>query len=116
MSTTTIYLVNAISLNMLNVTRETKLLIMPLSQDDVVKRLTIKSDEVTIVHAIGHQSTADLLTGLLGMEIMYSRANVKLGETDRLIIAQYTGPRLDEGTTILPEGAKVEFYEATLCY
>ena len=51
------------------------------------------------INFMGHQSTADLL----GMEANRVTLQASAGAT--LIVAQYNGPRLDEGVTELPKGA-----------
>jgi hypothetical protein len=60
--------------------------------------------------AIGHQDLANVVSDLLGLPVEANRANVLLEPGDLAVVAQYRGPRLPEGTTQLPEGAKVEFY------
>lgn len=55
--------------------------------------------------AIGHADTAALLTGQLNWPVPVNRASVTLKPGDWAIIAQYSGPRLPEGATTLPEGA-----------
>ena len=37
------------------------------------------------------------------------RASVQLSKDDLLFVVQYKGPRLEEGTTKLPEGASLEY-------
>jgi hypothetical protein len=66
------------------------------------------------ISAIGHQDTANILTNLLGIAVFVNRVNVVLDNDTTLIVAQYKGPRLAEGTTTLPEGAKIEFYKVKL--
>ena len=61
----TFYLVNAFSLNMLDKSNITDLRVSPIEKHEVIDLLSIESGEVSIVHAIGHQSTADLLTNIL---------------------------------------------------
>jgi hypothetical protein len=41
------------------------------------------------------------------------RVTVKLERDDEVIIAQYTGPRLPEGATRLPDGARLEWWLVT---
>lgn len=53
------------------------------------------------INFIGHQSTAQLL----GMEA--NRVSLQAGAGATLVVAQYDGPRLNEGATQLPEGAKI---------
>lgn len=60
--------------------------------------------------AVGHADTASVFANELGLPIMQNRVSVKLiGET-RALIGQYTGPRLPEGATSLPEGARIEWW------
>ena len=56
---------------------------------------------------VGHASTATLLSRELGADVAYNRADVTLDRGDTVLLGQYTGPRLPEGTTELPDGAKV---------
>jgi hypothetical protein len=51
---------------------------------------------------------------LLGREVPMNRATVQLTAGDVLFVAQYSGPRLPEGATSLPDGAKIEFLRVTL--
>lgn len=58
---------------------------------------------------IGHADTARIVSDILGVELPANRATVKLEKGEKMIVAQYSGPRLPEGATSLPEGAKIEF-------
>jgi len=49
---------------------------------------------------------------MLGVSVPVNRVNVKL--TGPMVVAQYMGPRLPEGATTLPEGAKIEFWKVEL--
>lgn len=60
--------------------------------------------------AIGHQDLASIVSNILGLPVEANRASVSLEPGDLAVVAQYRGPRLPEGTTNLPEEAKVEFY------
>ena len=53
---------------------------------------------------IGHKVTADIL------ELPLNRETVTVNSGDYLLLAQYIGERLPEGTTILPEGSKIEWF------
>lgn len=64
-----------------------------------------------IESAVGHPDTARILSGILGMEVPCNRVNVTLQPDETCIVAQYTGPRLPEGATTLPEGADITFIE-----
>lgn len=97
-------LVNAFSLNML-----------PLEAMNFVWVKKINPEEVPtdVESAIGHTDTAKVVSGILGFEVKPNRVSIKLTESDVLYVAQYTGPRLPEGATTLPEGASLEFFEVT---
>lgn len=58
---------------------------------------------------IGHDSTANILSLFLGVEVRCNRVTVKLAPGDVLYVAQYAGPRLPEGCTVLPEGASFTY-------
>lgn len=57
--------------------------------------------------AVGHPDTAKVFSSVLGQEVACNRATVSLQRGDTLLVGQYTGPRLPEGATTLPEGAKI---------
>lgn len=60
--------------------------------------------------AIGHTDTATVVGNMLGIELQPNRVSVSLNYPDDIIVAQYTGPRLPEGATTLPEGATIKFW------
>lgn len=70
------------------------------------------------VSAIGHESTAKMVEGILnevwdhGLKVSIPTQRIKVSAKagDTIIVAQYSGPRLPEGATQLPEGATIEFY------
>lgn len=63
-----------------------------------------------IVSAVGHADTAAIFAAQLGREVAPNRVSVKLAAGDILVVGQYVGPRLPEGTTELPEGARIEWW------
>ena len=65
--------------------------------------------ETNPVSCIGHADTALLVSSLLGIDIPMQRINTSLKVGDRLLVAQYNGPRLPEGSMSLPEGAKLRW-------
>ena len=97
-------LVNAFSLGML-----------PLEAMNIIRVKRINSNEVPtdIESAIGHVDTAKVVSNILGFEVKPNRVSIRMSESDVLYVAQYTGPRLPEGATTLPEGASLEFFEVT---
>lgn len=100
-----ITLTNAFSLNMLAI--DCQLDIATLAVDDV--RLIL--DQFPWVSAIGHADTAAMVGNLLELrrEVTCNRVTVSIKPGDVVIVAQYTGPRLPEGTTVLPEGSQIVF-------
>ena len=99
-----LYVSNAFSLNML-LKRPQHLHARPISTDET-RALLCQG----FISAVGHQDTANVVGRTLGIEIPCERRNVVLDRGDKLIITQYTGPRLPEGTTALPEGAEITFW------
>lgn len=97
-------LVNAFSLSML-----------PVEVMSFIRVRKITPDEIPtdVESAIGHQDTAKVVSSMLGFEVKPNRVSIKMSESDVLYVAQYTGPRLPEGATTLPEGASLEFFEVT---
>jgi len=69
---------------------------------------------------IGHQNTCDVLAGMISEKIgnpvslSANRVSIALVPGEEIIVAQYIGPRLPEGATELPEGAKIEFLRVTV--
>lgn len=61
--------------------------------------------------AIGHADTAAVVSGILGGAIPANRTSVELNHDTSLSVAQYSGPRLPEGATTLPDGAKIDFWQ-----
>ena len=96
------YLSNAFSLQMQgNYYAETS----PISIGDVPK------DAVSIV---GHADVAAVMSTLLDTDIPVNRVSVSLQPGDVLFVGQYCGPRLPEGATKLPDGAKISWYRVDL--
>ena len=107
-----IYLSNAFSLSML---KSVDLFMF----QPVFKRMTAEQaasflSSGIFISGIGHADTADLLETVLGTSVDCARINIELKMGDYLIVAQYVGKRLPEGTTVLPEGCYFDFYGVTL--
>jgi len=100
-------LANAISLNMLPPDAQSGGIIFRRISADEARRLVREAGEV--VSAIGHGDTARLVGRELGIELPADRRNVVLGD-EYVLIAQYIGPRLPEGATELPSGARLEWF------
>lgn len=67
-----------------------------------------------LVSAVGHADTAVLFNKMLGISLEVNRISVKLERGDFLLVGQYDGPRLPEGTSVLPEGAKIDWWLITV--
>lgn len=102
------YITNAFSINMLPREEVVAVLFTPISLDEA-REIAAKGLE----SAIGHADTARIVSDLLGVEIPSNRVDIRLQNRDRILVAQYSGPRLPEGATTLPEGAKIEFWLVT---
>lgn len=62
------------------------------------------------VHScVGHADTAAVISSLLEVPIQFNRVSVELAQQELVVVAQYKGPRLPEGSTTLPEGAEIVF-------
>ena len=104
-----IYLVNAFSLNMLPADFDGHVAVKPITANlaSVLAR--------NVIPAIGHVDTAAVVAAELDMnvdeviEAARKRPTVTLGEGAKALVAQYRGPRLPEGATSLPEGAKITY-------
>lgn len=60
---------------------------------------------------VGHADTAAILANMLGRPVANNRVSLKLNAGEAVVVAQYMGPRLPEGCTTLPEGAKITFLQ-----
>jgi len=106
---------NAFSLNMLDRKRgQTKFVFTPISLREAVI-IARRTNNLTV--GIGHENTAAIVAELLNRKadtkawqaIAKTRPNVSAND-NQLLVAQYTGPRLQEGAKQLPEGAVIEFW------
>lgn len=59
------------------------------------------------ISIVGHQDTANLFSNILGVDVPMNRVSITLNKGDALIVGQYSGVRLPEGTSVLPEGASI---------
>jgi len=61
-----------------------------------------------LVSALGHADIAMIVSEALQQPLGVNRVSVFMNDPwDRLLVAQYSGPRLPEGATELPEGARI---------
>lgn len=102
----TTYLSNAFALSMVD--------------DGTISVATLTTEEATralangFTSAIGHSDIAAVVSDILGVDAPMNRVNLTLTTGDVLVVAQYVGPRLPEGATTLPEGAKIVFKMVTI--
>lgn len=99
---------NAFSVNMMDPGRFHLVEFIPITKEKFIEIVKERDWE----SSIGHQSMADLLSEMTGEVIPMNRKNDKINSSadGTIVLAQYTGPRLQEGATELPEGAQIEFY------
>ena len=102
-----LYLCNAFSLGMLPASPELTLRVRSLSLEEVKGLL-----KEGYTSAVGHESTARILTTLLGVEVPLNRVAISLSPSDRLIVFQIK-MRLEEGR-ILSEEEVRSLYEQGL--
>jgi hypothetical protein len=98
---------NAVSLNMLPPDCTSGGIIFRRISLTEARRLVREAQQV--VSAIGHADTARIVGQQLGVELLPDRRNVQLGD-ELMLVAQYIGPRLPEGATELPSGARLDFF------
>lgn len=91
---------NAFSLSMVAPSATIK--VSPLTAEEVSEIESLES-------VIGHADTAFLVRKLIGRELPANRVNIALKSGEKMIVAQYIGPRLPGGAKELPNGARIEF-------
>jgi len=101
------FICNAFSLNMLS----------SLTALVVVKELSLHQAKLLaygVPSAVGHADTARVFENTLGVPVPMQRYSVSLSQGDEIIVGQYSGPRLPEGATELPEGATIKWCLVTV--
>ena len=99
------YLSNAFSLNMIDVSAPSNFHIEPVTPEEIAN--------TDFISVIGHPDTANVVASILGCRVEFNRCTLTLEQDDILLVAQYKGPRLEEGATKLPDGATIEFLKIT---
>ena len=64
--------------------------------------------------AVGHADTARVFAAALERPVEANRVTVALARGERALVGQYVGPRLPEGATALPEGARIDWLLVTV--
>lgn len=94
---------NAFSINMLNKS-------VTCSFEQVTKAAAVEMlQQAPYRCCIGHADTAAVVGANLGLPMQAERATLVLDD-EPMLVAQYRGPRLPEGTKTLPEGASIEYW------
>ena len=96
------YMLNAFSANMLEE-------LTALVRFTEISATTMAELAQESVSAVGHADTAALFSAVLGIEVPCNRVSVTLKPGENALLGQYTGPRLPEGATTLPEGASIKW-------
>lgn len=102
-----VYLLNAFSLNMLSLGTDEHANLRVYRASIAEVRFILASPGY--VCAVGHAETAAVFSEQLGIPVAFNRATVTLNPGDAAVVGQYKGPRLPEGATTLPEGAKIDW-------
>jgi hypothetical protein len=113
------YICNAFSLSMLDRSQQAGRDSMdgvrvpkPIDEDALFAWLEkFGNGQVSWESAVGHADTARVFGQFLGLPIEVNRVSISLSDPDtHCLIGQYVGPRLPEGATELPEGARIEWW------
>jgi hypothetical protein len=109
---------NAFSLTMLQHFDYVKVVVQRLSRDEVKRKIDeiVKRPDYEVVLAIGHESTARLVSQLLGFEVPMNRIQVSLDYRTELLVFQLR-TRLPEGRILSEEELKqvaFDFYFVSL--
>ena len=107
---TNLYFGNAFSINMLS--GRTTLMYIPLGKDQIKAEFILNPD-FNLIPCIGHADTAHVVQNDMQLDNeLFNRISVKpdFEAGDVLLVAQYEGIRLPEGTTTLPEGSKLTYW------
>ncbi len=100
-----LYVNNAFSLNML----DTSIVSFAIQIERLTQDLAMKILDQSFVSVVGHEGFAKLYSSIFHADIKFNRLTVKLSASDQVLVGQYSGPRLPEGATSLPEGAVIEW-------
>jgi hypothetical protein len=104
------YLLNAFSANML-ADFPTSVTFAEISAADArLVLMCIDADGDSWESAVGHADTASVFEAVLrDVVVPCNRVSVTLRNGDSAILGQYSGPRLPEGATELPDGAEIKW-------
>lgn len=100
------YLLNAFSLSMLTLPASATFTEISAAEAAEMAR--------GLTSAVGHADTAAVFSSILGQDVPVNRVSVSMAPGQVSLVGQYVGPRLPEGVTTLPEGAKVVWIRVTV--
>ena len=103
-----IFIGNAFSLQMLDLSSGNTLVIRPVTEEEAKEVAKLATS------CVGHADTAAVMSSQLGFDVLCQRTNVALAEEDQLLVGQFSGGRLPEGATTLPEGTKLSWILVTV--
>ena len=92
-----VYLNNTFSLSMLP---DMRIYSVRIIEMDIER---FKQEAINAVSIWGHKNSVSKITEVLGRPVTLNRQSVSLQDGDTVLVAQYGGPRLAEGSTELPE-------------
>lgn len=101
-------LLNAFSLNLLE-TLDGEVTHKVISLEEA-RRLAVAGIE----SAVGHGDTAAIFGSQLGFPVPAVRSTLSLPKGETVLVGQYRGPRLPEGTKELPPGSSIAWILVTV--
>jgi hypothetical protein len=109
-------LLNAFSLNMIVAPATIKVEELTAESARLNLLLAAEADGESelIQSAVGHADTAAVFSAELGILVPMNRETVCLASGQTAIVGQYSGPRLPEGATKLPDGASIKWLAVTV--
>ena len=118
-----IIILNSFSFNMFPPEAElAEMQVNRCTPQEVAADIAANGGNSAIESYVGHEDMANVVSTQLGYHVPKNRRNLVLpsveGSVDKpenteLYVAQYTGPRLPEGATELPQGARIAWYWVT---
>jgi len=105
-----LYIVNSISLQMINGAKEGAFEFKQISADEVVEMLSRNK----YLSCIGHEDTAKYLSELLGVELIHNPLTLRVENGAQMIVCQYCKGRLRKNISFTPDAFK--FYLVKVNY
>ena len=115
-----LYLANAFSLNILHISngRMAHVVVNKIEEGRAAELIRSACRLSGFNNIIGHQTTDEIIRCIFEDYELFippgQRKSILIHEEDILVVAQYIGPRLEEGTTVLPDYARIEWFEVYL--